>query len=129
MNRAQLIFDPVEVPLGHRPIAVPTVQLRAVAEPELGQYAPLGSVIATDTITPSAFASGTDREFALDISNTVLQRLALQRAAIRDGDEVDMSITFALMTTYQVPDLGVLHFRRSPRLRVVYTMPLDPSLP
>ncbi len=129
VNRAQLILDPVEVPLGHRPIAVPTVQLRAVAEPDLGRYAPLGSVIATDTITPSAFAAGTDREFALDISNTVLQRLALQRAAIRDGEAIDMTITFALMTTYQVPDLGLLHFRRSPRMRVVYTLPLDPSLP
>lgn len=129
LNRAQLILHPVEVPLGHRPIATPTVQLRAVAEPELGRYAPLGSIIATDTITPSAFAPGTDREFALDISNTVLQRLALQRAAIRDGEEIDMRITFALLTTYQVPDLGLLHFRRSPRMRVIYTLPLDPSLP
>lgn len=129
VNRAQLVLHPLEVPLGHRPLAVPTVQLRTVAEPELGRFAPLGSVIATDTISPSAFAPGTDREFALDISNTVLQRLAAQRAAIRRGEAFDTRITFALMTTYQVPDLGLLYFRSSPRLRVVYTLPLDPSLP
>lgn len=128
VNRAQIVLEPLHVP-GFRPLVDPTVQLRRVAEPELGRYAPLGSVIATDTIRATAFAPGTDREFMLDVTGTLLQRLALQRAAIADNEPYDPELHFAILTTHAVPDLGLLRFQRSPRLRVLYTLPLNPALP
>lgn len=119
LNRAQLVFHPVRVPDGHRPLAIPRVQLRKVAEPELGRFAPLGEVLASDTISPAAFASDTEREFALDITSAVL------------GFQADSlaEVSVMVLTDFAIPDLGLLWFRRSPQLRVVYTLPLNPSLP
>ncbi|HEX6068354.1 MAG TPA: hypothetical protein VFZ18_00975 [Longimicrobiaceae bacterium] len=129
LNRAQLVFEPVQVPDGYRPLATPRVVLRSVAEPELGRFAPLGAVLATDTISPSAFAAGTDREFEMDLTTAVLQFLAEQARAEREGEEVETELSFALLADFEVPDLGLLWFQRSPTLRLVYTLPLNPSLP
>jgi hypothetical protein len=119
LNRAQLVFDPVPVPGGHRPLVAPRVQLRRIAEPELGRFAPLGTVVASDTISGSAFTEGSDREFALDMTNAVLQYIA------EGEDEVSLGV----LTAFEVPDLGLVWFERSPRLRVIYTLPLNPVLP
>jgi hypothetical protein len=119
LNRASLIFEPVQVPGGHRPVVTPRVQLRRVAEPDLGRYAPLGEVIASDTISPSAFDAGTDRTFELDVSTAILGLLA----------DTASEVTVAVLTDFQTPDLGLLWFRRSPRLRLLYTLRSNPSLP
>lgn len=129
VNRAQLVFEPVPIPGGHRPIATPRVVLRQVSEPELGRFAPLGAIVAVDSISPSAFEEGAEEEFVLDVTNTVLQYLAAKRAAARDGETIDPERSFALLTEFEVPDLGLVWFRRSPRLRIVYTLPLNPALP
>ena len=128
VNRAQIVLEPLYVP-GHRPLADPTVQLRRIAEPELGRFAPLGSVLTSDTISASAFAPDTDREVTLDVTATLLQRLAQQRGAIAEGEPYDPKLSFAILTSHAVADLGLLRFQRSPRLRVLYTLPLNPGLP
>lgn len=128
LNRAQLVLQPVFVP-GYRPLADPTVQFRRVAEPDLGRFAPLGSVIATDTIDAGAFAPGTAREFTIDVTAILLQRLGEQRRAVAQNQPVVSELTFAILTSHAVPDLGLLRFQRSPRLRVLYTLPLNPGLP
>ncbi|HEX6927471.1 MAG TPA: hypothetical protein VF167_18755 [Longimicrobiaceae bacterium] len=128
LNRAQLVLQPVPVPGGHRPVATPTVQLRRVAEPHLGRLAPLGPLVASDTISPAALEEGGE-EFTLDLTTALLQFLALQRSAIANGEEPETQMSLALLTSFQVPDLGLLWFERSPRLRVIYTLPLNPALP
>lgn len=128
LNRAQLVLEPLYVP-GHRPLADPTLQLRRVAEPDLGRFAPLGSLIATDTINASAFAPDTDREYTIDVTATLLQRLGEQRRDVAEDRPVVSELSFAILTSHAVPDLGLLRFQRSPRLRVLYTLPLNPGLP
>jgi hypothetical protein len=129
LNRAQLVLDPVPVPGGHRPVATPTVQLRRVAEPELGRLAPLGPLVASDTISPSAFEEESEDDFALDVTTALLQFITVQNRAEADGEEVETEMSLALLTSFEVPDLGLLWFERSPRLRVIYTLPLNPALP
>lgn len=129
LNRAQLVLDPVPVPGGHRPVAAPTVQLRRVAEPELGRLAPLGPLVASDTISPSAFQEASEGEFALDVTAALLQFITAQNRAEAEDEEVETEMSLALLTSFEVPDLGLLWFERSPRLRVIYTLPLNPVLP
>lgn len=129
LNRAQLVLQALPVPGGHRPLATPSVQLRQVAEPELGRYAPLGAALAQDTITPAAFSEEGGGEFTLDLTSALLRYRAEKARAESEGGTVDPELGFAILTTYQVPDIGLLWFDRSPRLRVVYTLPLNPSLP
>ena len=128
LNRAQFVLEPMYVP-GHRPLADPTLQFRLVSEPDLGRFAPLGSVIANDTIDAGAFAPGTDREYVIDMTATLLQRLGDQRRAVAEGRPIVSELSFAILTSHAVPDLGLLRFQRSPRLRVLYTLPLNPGLP
>lgn len=130
LNRAQLVFRTISIPDGHRPLATPRIVLRTVAEPELGRFAPLGAVVASDTIDSSLFAPDADEEeFTLDLTGVVLQYLAEKRAAERNGETVEPTRSFALLAEFQVPDLGLVWFRRSPHLRIIYTLPLNPSLP
>src|SRR5690606_11267976 len=112
------------------------VQLRRIAEPELGRFAPLGTVAASDTNTPAAFTSGDDREVTLDLTSALLSYFADRARRVREAEEAGVpadlgpaEMSFALMTDFATADLGLLWFRRSPRLRVVYTLPLNPTLP
>src|SRR5690606_27857899 len=119
-NRAQLIFQPVRVPGGYRPLSMPRVVLRRVSEPELGQYAPLGGPIASDSIPSAQFGTDESTPFALDITSAVLTLLA---------DSTASEVSMAVITDYAIPDLGLLWFQRSPTLRLVYTLPMHPTLP
>jgi hypothetical protein len=65
----------------------------------------------------------------MDLTTAVLQFLAEQARAEREGEEVETELSFALLADFEVPDLGLLWFQRSPTLRLVYTLPLNPSLP
>jgi hypothetical protein len=119
LNQVSLVFSPVAVDDGFRPTETVFLQLRHVLEPELGRRAPLGPVVANDTVPKRAFQVPGDTAIALRMTDFV------QRAAQNDS----LSATFALVNANEGFEFGLARFRREARLRIVYTLVPEPKLP
>lgn len=117
LNRATLLLDPVAVPGGFRPLGTAPVSIRRLLEPELGRRAPLGEVLAGDTVPAASFLTPSG-PVAFDVTSTV-------NAYSRDA----AGVTIALLGAPEGGSFGYAWFTDAPRLRLVYTLPLTPSLP
>lgn len=124
VDRAELLFAPVPVPLGYRPTAPTQVLLRRLVEPELGRRAPLGEVLATDTASANLFAGPTQRTLSLNITQALVRVVTDTSATVRSTP-----LPVALLTASEIPNFGYLWFAGAPRLRILYTLPQRPTLP
>lgn len=126
INEVSLLFDPVPVPQGFRPLEPVGLLVRRVAEPELGPRAPLGEVV-NDVVglgpTPGStlfgggsFAPG-DPVLAVPVTQFATELI--------EGDST--TATLVLLGDPQVGSFGPAWFAGSPRLRIVYTVPVRPT--
>ncbi|HEU0055019.1 MAG TPA: hypothetical protein VFQ39_17655, partial [Longimicrobium sp.] len=126
LNRVSLLLRPVDVPDGFDPLTRLPITVRTVPEPGLGRRAPLGQSVVdvSSDATRLVYLAKTDT--VLDVPITAYaQRIA-------NGDTVPT--TFALLSedvvaTSAPPTFGVGVFAGTPRLRIVYTLPVRPRLP
>ena len=120
LNDAALLLDPLPVG-GFRPLAPVSLVLRRIGEPELGRIAPLGNLVnpggAPYLAPPDAWEAPTDTVLRLPITAFV-RELALQ-------DSTGAAV--ALLVEPQLRNFGVARFAGRPRLRLVYTLPLNGS--
>lgn len=119
LDRVSLLLDPVPVPLGFRPVRRAVLQVRRVLEPELGRLAPLGEVLAEDTVPAAAFAAPGSAPVAIELTGAVRELIAAEAA----------EVTLALIGNPNNADFGLLWFDRPPRLRLLYTVPPTLRLP
>lgn len=117
LNEATLILEPVAVPLAFRPLSAIGLSLRRVLEPELGARAPLGGVVAGDSVPAERFAGG-GAPVELEVTRFV-------QTAATDS----VPTTLALLAEPEGRNFGIARFRGQPRLRLVYTLPRRPTLP
>jgi hypothetical protein len=117
LNRVTLDLRTAAVPGGFGPVDSTVVQVRRVLEPELGRRAPLGDVLVQDTVSAVQFAVGGDL-VALDLTGTAREELAAGRSEL-------VVAVLALPTNR----FSYLWFTTAPGLRLVYTLPLNLSLP
>lgn len=118
VNRALLVLDPLPVPSGFRPTVKHFLQARQLLEPALGRNSSLGEVLSQDSVPASLFEPPTGQSTTLDLTGILLAY----------GDSLP-SINLALLSTSQTTSFGVLWFSRTPRLRLIYTLPQTPKLP
>jgi hypothetical protein len=119
LNEAALVFTPVAVPGGFRPVAPLMLTLRLIAEPELGRLAPLGGSVTAVTVPGRRFVAPADSTVAIPLTGYV-QHLLSDSTAIN---------TFALLAEPEAANFGVARFTGAPRLRLIYTLPLDSIAP
>ncbi len=112
LNEAALLFDPLPVAPGFRPIAPVRLGLRVVGEPELGRLAPLGSLEAATSVPARRFLPPTDSAVAVRLT------AYLQRTTPADRARTAL----VLLTEPNARNFGIARFGRSPRLRLVYTL-------
>lgn len=133
LNEVTLLLRPVAVPQGFRPLGTAPIVLRRVAEPELGRRAPLGAivneVVAIDPATRSTLFGGTSFTAGDSVVQVPITTFARGLLA---GDST--SATLALLGespggARSGPAFGVAWFDPNPRLRIVYTVPVRPTLP
>ncbi|HET8654979.1 MAG TPA: hypothetical protein VFL93_05660 [Longimicrobiaceae bacterium] len=125
LDRALLLFTPVPVTSGYRPVSTATLSLRRLAEPELGRLAPLAGVLAQADASPALFLAGNDSSFRLDVTS------AISSAVQKDSTSISTALLIPPLQpgVPQVPDVGYFWFDTTPRLRLIYTLPLRPTLP
>lgn len=130
LNEVALLLRPQPVGGGFRPLAPVTLRLRSVAEPELGERAPLGPVIsgqpglfAQVTVQPNLFAAPADTTISLRITQHV------QEVFIRQGGTGTVSTSLALLAEPEGARFGQVRFAAAPRLRLVYTLPVQRTAP
>jgi hypothetical protein len=126
LNEVSLLFRPVAVPQGFRPLGTTQLQLRRVAEPELGRRAPLGQVVNDVVFVPGAgnVLLGTTFNAADSVYVVPVTQLATQLAA---SDTTTAALT--LLGEPPAGSFGVAWFAPNPRLRIVYTLSERLSLP
>jgi hypothetical protein len=129
INEAALLLEPLPVGGGWRPLGPVPLQLREVAEPELGARAPLGD-IAQDAV---AFGQTGPIYSAIlyDPGSTdrVVVRVTqhIRSVAARDTtarNREGLATTLALLAQPEAGTFGRAHFRAPPQLRLVYTVPV-----
>jgi len=119
LNRIELVLDPVPVPSGFRPTGPTEIRVRRLLEPELGRRAPLGALVAIDSVPSARFTP----EGAQPVSFVITAAVA---AALARGDtELGLSI----LIEPEAAEFSYAWFSRNPRLRFVYTLPQPPQLP
>lgn len=119
LNRASLVLDPVRVRGGFRPVGLTPLLVRRVLEPELGRRAPLGESIAFDSIAPGPFRGTPSEPVTLNLTQSVSQLLRSDSS----------SVAVALLSDPEGARFGYLWFAGTPRLRLIYTLPVRPGLP
>lgn len=119
LNRATLVLEPVPVPGGFRPLTPTPLVVRRVLEPALGRNASLGEALALDSIPLSAFG-GAGSAATIDLQLT---------SSIRNVAATETGTTsVVLIAEGEGERFGTAWFRDSPRLRLIYTLPLPPRL-
>lgn len=128
LNQVALLLRPVATPLGFDPLGDVPLTLWTVPEPELGRRAPLGRLVL-DVFTQNGPVSIMNRaDSVISLPLTGFANEAARSDSLPD--------TFALLG--EAPPLsvqaaprafGVAAFEPAPRLRIVYTLPLQPRLP
>jgi hypothetical protein len=119
LNRVELLLDPVPVTQGFRPLGASRVVIRRLLEPELGERAPLGPIVAVETISADAFVAPAGGPVSLAISGAVADALARNRA----------EVALALQVEPIGTEFGFTRYQPNPRLRFTYTLPQRPRLP
>lgn len=119
INEARLELTARPVPSGFRPLGPSQLVVRRVVEPELGRLAPLGAVLGADTVTAEAFAPGAEQTVGVDLTS------AIRRYAGEDPAE----LTVALLGEGDGSNFGYQWYAASPRIRIIYTLPIRPTLP
>jgi hypothetical protein len=130
LNEVSLLLRPQPVGGGFRPLAPVTLRLRSVAEPGLGQRAPLGPPIigqpgsfAQATVRPNLFVAANDSTVMLRITQHAAEALA------RDTGGGPVSTALALLVEPEGTSFGTARFAAAPRLRIVYTLPTQQTSP
>lgn len=119
LNRVDLILDPLPVPDGFRPITSTRLSIRRLLEPELGARAPLGGLIAEDTITKQRFVEPDSEPIIFNVTGAVT-------SALRRGDT---ELAIAILIEPEASTPSYVWLGRNVRLRFVYTLPQRPQLP
>jgi hypothetical protein len=119
LNRVDLLLDPLPVANGFRPLVPLQVTVRRLLEPDLGVRAPLGPVIAADTISIARFGIPTTAPVTFFLTSAVGQ-------AFQAGD-TELALALVIEPEGLTPSYA--WFSRNPRLRLVYTLPQRPQLP
>jgi hypothetical protein len=120
LDRVELLLDPVPVQVGYRPVQPLPITVREVLDPDLGERAPLGSVITGDTVTAARFTEAGDRPVRFRFTNTFLQALESQE---------DPVLSVALLVEPEAASFAYAWFEPVARLRILYTLPQTPQLP
>lgn len=121
INLAELVLDPIPVPSGFRPAGTPQLQIRRILEPELGRLAPLGQALVADTVSAQWFRDGaTGGPARMNLTNAV-------RAALQTSEEGALALS--LLGGPGNGNFGYQWYAADPVLRIVYTLPITPSLP
>jgi hypothetical protein len=120
LNQLAVLLTPHVQPDGYRVVSPVRLEARLITEPELGARAPLGpSVGSSESIPADAFARG-DTTAALFLGPAFARRLVADTA--RTG-------TIALTIEPEGRTFGVARFHRDARLRIIYTIVPEPTLP
>ena len=121
IDRAGLLFDPIPVTFGFRPLASASLVTLRVLEPELGFRAPLGEQLSVvEVLTHNLFASSAAGGLVeIDLSTPISSLVA------QGGTELNL----ALLTNLGPTNFGYAWFDSTPRLRLVYTVKTQPRLP
>ncbi len=119
LNRVELILDPVPVPGGFRPVGNLRMVAWRVAEPALGEHAPLANLIDFAEVPGDFFLASSEDQVVVNVTGAITAALATQR------DEVGI----ALLTDPEASSFGYAWYDRNPRLRFLYTLPPNVALP
>lgn len=119
INRVDLLLDPAPVAGGFRPVGQIRVSLWQVAEPELGELAPLRRREPFVFVSGETFAASGNDPVVFNVTSTIAEALA------NDAPE----ITYVLLVEPEAGSFGYAWFERNPRLRFIYTLPQVPFLP
>jgi hypothetical protein len=120
LNQVALVLTPQPIPDGFQPLTTPRIAVRIVAEPDLGARAPLGPVIARDTVPARVFEAANDTTIALVVSPEFARRL------VRSDTRAE---TIAITADPEGAWFGTARFARVARLRIMYTLVPEPTLP
>ena len=96
--------------------------MRQVAEPELGARAPLGSPIVERSIAPERFGAEPDT-LSFVLTNYIAAVIA------QDTTAAGLSTALALLAEPEGGTFGHARLAETPRLRIVYTLPVQRSSP
>lgn len=131
INEAALVLEPLSVPGGFRPLGPVPLQLRRVSDPELGARAPLGEIVrdpagfdaatGAGVFSPILFTPGQATPVIVPITGHV------QALAARDSTglaQQGRGTALALLGEPEVATFGPALFRATPRLRLIYTLPV-----
>jgi hypothetical protein len=121
LNRATLLLDPLPVPQGFRPLRAAQLTARRVVEPALGRQAPLAELLALDSVPAAAFQAPAAAAIPVDLTGSLV--------FLAGPAQPQVAATIALLVEPEGSTFGTLWFGGSPRLRLVYTLPLRPRLP
>ncbi len=119
LNRVELILDPVPVAGGFRPVGLLRMAAWLVAEPHLGEVAPLASLVDFLEIPGDRFLASNDTPVIINITGAVARALA-------NGES---EVGIALLTDPEASSFGYAWYDRNPRLRYLYTVPPTVELP
>lgn len=127
LNRVSLLLRPLPVPNGFQALRSVPLALWLVREPELGRRAPLVTSRVTGT---SALDSIT--VFHAPADSVVELPFTLQTALQVQSDT--LQVNFALLGEVaggaaSLRTFGLGRYEPTPRLRIVYTLPIRPNLP
>jgi hypothetical protein len=135
LNDVSLQLRPVAITDGFRPLVPIGVRLRTLAEPELGRWAPLGPPALGRQVAgfPPLFA---EAQIATDLfvtpGDTVVNLILTDhfRATLAaDTAVAQVSTAFALLAEPEGATFGQARFQATPRLRIVFTLPVQPTSP
>lgn len=129
INEAALLFDPLPVGGGWRPLGPVPLQLLQVAEPELGARAPLGDVVQDPAgfgqfgpVYPQIlYTPGETAPVVVRLTQHVRNVAARDTTARR---REGLATTLALLGQPEAATFGRAQFRLPPQLRLVYTVPV-----
>ena len=119
LDDVSLVLDPVAVPSGYRPIGPVFLGTRRLLEPELGRSAPLGDLLASQSVPGDRFAAATLGPVVIDLTGTTV-------SAVSSGAT---TLDVALVTDVGQSHFGSAWFDTTPRLRLLYTVVKRPELP
>jgi hypothetical protein len=119
LNEVSLVMQPLAVGSGFRPLRPVTMRLRRIGEPGLGRRAPLGTVVAEEPGAPALFATPGDTTVAFNFTNFAVGLLAQDTLVARP------STALALLVEPGGAAFGHVRFAANPRLRIVYTLPVQ----
>lgn len=130
LNRVSLLLTPLASPAGFDPLEPVNLTMWTVAEPALGQHAPLGHLALDPQVSGSAAT-----QFAVFAPGDTLVELPLTLQAQNAVTADSLRFDFALLgetppgSTLAARTFGMARFDAQPRLRFVYTLHTRPVLP